>query len=373
MYQKFNVNGPIKNYLADPVQDCIAGNFFNGHDNPLRYDIGRCSTFMGQRCSRQWDGYCDIYLKERMDADFVGKAANEFLIKALDAQFCTVNKSLPGSEQTCFTKCEEMDPLAPDSAMICQTEGNFVYRNTDKMYNIDTQYPSTGRLSTPSPIRIAECPKVCNLLSEDKLTDNNRVLNECLDRGIGADILVNIAENAISQGVKITNTRFNRFIHSFVLKSSNSLTPGFASLGASPMLSTVKRGMPASNPVIPSNSTIMKSDSSLFGPQMVTKDNEYESVPEEQALQVEEVPSGENSPKPRFVGMNLDQESTPPSSTIQQKKPTEYYAPSQSIVPSGVPSGSGVSKKKSSTKLLMYYICLCILILILLYVLFFTK
>jgi hypothetical protein len=286
MYQKFNVNGPIKNYLADPVQDCIAGNFFNGHDNPLRYDIGRCSTFMG--------GYCDIYLKERMDADFVGKAANDFLIKALDAQFCQVNTSLPGSSQTCFTKCEEMDPLAPDSAMICQTEGNFVYRNTDKLYNIDTQYPATGRLSTPSPIRIGECPKVCNLLTEDKLTDDNRVLNECLDRGIGADILVNIAENAISQNVKITNSRFNRFINSFVLKGSNSITPGFASLGASPMLTTVKRGMPASNPFIPPKSTIMKTDSSLFGPQIITKENEYESVQEEEALNVGS-PSNEQS------------------------------------------------------------------------------
>lgn len=370
MYQKFNVNGPIQNYLADPVQDCIAGNFFNGHDNPLRYDIGRCSTFMGQRCSKQWDGYCDLYLKERMDADFVGKAANEFLIKALDAQFCTVNKSLPGSEQTCFTKCEQMDPLAPDSAMICQTEGNFIYRNTDKLYNIDTQYPSTGRLSTPSPIRIAECPKVCNLLTEDKLTDDNRVLNECIDRGIGADILVNIAENAISQNVKITNSRFNRFIQSFVLKSSNSLTPGFASLGASPMLSTVKRNLPASNPTIPTKSTIMLGNDALFGPQMLTKDNEYESVPEEEALSVQTQPK--EQPKPRFVGMNLDKEaekqSTPtvaPTPTKDEGKKKEPYA---SV---SAPPQSKVVKK--SPKLLLLYILLCICILTLIYVFFFTK
>ncbi len=366
MYQTFkNVSGPIKNYLADPVQDCIAGNFFNGHDNPTRYDIGRCSRFMGERCSRQWDGYCDLYLREQIDADFVGKAANEFLLKALDAQFCTVDKNTVGSDKTCFTKCEQMDPLAPDSAMICQTEGNYVYRTTDKMYNIDTQYNALGRLSTPSPIRIAECPRVCNLLTEDKLTDNNRILNECLDRGIGGDILVNIATNAISNGVKITNTRFNRFIDSFVLKNSNSLKPGFSSLGASPMLSTVKKGMPASNPVIEPNTTYMQTDSSLFGPQMV-KESDYQTIPEKEAFSAE----SSSSPKPRFVGMNLDRESFYYN---DETKPETQASPSNPVASPVSPAPIEPKKQTNSTTIKLLYIALCICVVIFLYILLFTK
>jgi len=369
MYQPFkNVSGPIKNYLADPVQDCIAGNFFNGHDNPTRYDIGRCNTFMGQRCSRQWDGYCDLYLREQVDADFVGKAANEFLIKALDAQFCTVDKQTVGSEKTCFTKCEQMDPLAPDSAMICQTEGNYVYRTTDKMYNIDTQYNATGRLSTPSPIRIAECPKVCNLLTEDKLTDNNRILNECLDRGIAGDILVNIATNAISQNINITNQRFQRFINSFVLKGSNELKPGFSSLGASPMLTTVKRGMPASNPVIQPNTSYLQTDSSLFGPQMV-KESDYQTIPEKEAFSP--VSSSSSTPKPRFVGMNLDKDELFHYDTDE---PAVSQPVAQPIEKKEIDPKVTVNKpKESSGKKKLLYIILCICILLLLYVLLFTK
>lgn len=284
-YSTFQNNVPVKTYLADPVQDCISGNFFNGADNPLRYDIGRCTTFMSQRCGRQWDGYCDIYLSEQNKSDFTGKASNEFLTAALDSQFCRINNNLPGSENTCYTRCEQMDPLAPDSAMICSTDGDFIYRRSDKMYNIDTQYNALGKLSTPEPIRMAPCPKICDKFTPELLSNENRVLNECIDRGIAMDALVNIAENAIAAGVEITNERFKRFIQAFVLTKADGLKPGFSSLGASPMLTTVQRAVPAIDPFIKPNNKYMLSNSALFGPQLDTNQaKNYKNMTKEEAL-----------------------------------------------------------------------------------------
>lgn len=311
-YQKFGENKTIKNSLADPVQDCLAGNFFNGAENPLRYDIGRCNSFMGQRCANQWDGYCDLYLNDitkDQKIDYTYANVNKFLKDALDAQFCQVNNKIRGSDQTCYTRCEQMDPLAPDSAMVCQSWGDFVYRNSDKEYNIDTQFNALGKLSTATPIQIAKCPKICNLLDEEKLSDSNRVLNECLDRGIGTDILVNIVENAVSQKVKITNKRLLKFIDSFIVSGKYMLKPGYSSLGASPMLTTDERPMPAVYPTIKPNTNYLLTENANFGPQMVNADK-YNSMTEEQELS--------SLQQPRFVEMEQKE------SEVEKKESFRY-------------------------------------------------
>ena len=385
-YSTFQNNVPVKTYLADPVQDCIAGNFFNGADNPLRYNIGRCTTFMSQRCGRQWDGYCDIYLGEQNKSDFTGKASNEFLTAALDSQFCRINNDLPGSENTCYTRCEQMDPLAPDSAMICSTDGDFIYRKSDKMYNIDTQYNALGKLSTPEPIRMAACPKVCDKFTPELLSNENRVLNECIDRGIAMDALVNIAENAIAAGVQITNERFVRFIKSFVLTKADGLKPGFSSLGASPMLTTVQRAVPAIDPVIKKNDKYMLSNSTLFGPQLDSSNaNKFKTMTKEEALNPKVINKAfafgakqVQVPPPRFVEMEIsddDEEDSydmmkKPVLNMTQRKPNlekEFFQ----TLPSSSSSQSVTNKWTTQTYL--YIALIFIFIFILCYVLFYMK
>ncbi len=395
-YSTFQNNVPVKTYLADPVQDCIAGNFFNGADNPLRYDIGRCTTFMSQRCGRQWDGYCDIYLNEQKKSDFTGKASNEFLTAALDSQFCRINNNLPGSENTCYTRCEQMDPLAPDSAMICSTDGDFIYRRSDKMYNIDTQYNVLGKLSTPEPIRMAACPKICDKFTPELLSNNNRVLNECIDRGIAMDALVNIAENAIAAGVEITNERFIRFIKSFVLTKADGLKPGYSSIGASPMLTTVQRAVPAIDPVIKKNDKYMLSNSALFGPQLdVANANKYKTMTKEEALNPKvineafrfnttELPVELPDELPRLVKMekcdNYDYstETKVPSSNLnmtQRFKSMEPFRndPIQPIQPIQQTSTTSTTSNKWTIQTWIYITLIFIFIFILCYVIFYMK
>ena len=386
-YSTFQNNVPVKTYLADPVQDCIAGNFFNGADNPLRYDIGRCTTFMSQRCGRQWDGYCDIYLSEQNKSDFTRKASNEFLTAALDSQFCRINNDLPGSENTCYTRCEQMDPLAPDSAMICSTDGDFIYRRSDKMYNIDTQYNALGKLSTPEPIRMAACPKICDKFTPELLSNENRVLNECIDRGIAMNALVNIAENAIAAGVEITNERFLRFIKSFVLTKADGLKPGYSSIGASPMLTTVQRAVPAIDPYIKPNNKYMLSNTALFGPQLdVANASKFKTMTKEDALNPKVINNDiqfgtKQVPPPRFVEMdNSDNkdDTTKPILNMTQRKPLinkEFFQElpsSASMVSAPVKSSESVTNKWT-TQTYIYIALIFIFIFILCYVLFYMK
>ena len=371
-YSTFKPNMPIQNYLADPVQDCIPGNFFNGADNPLRYDIGRCDAFMSQRCARNWDGYCDIYLRQQKHKDKTGKASNKFLTEALNSQFCRVDKDLPGSENTCYTRCEQMDPLAPDSAQVCRNDGDYIYRKSTITQNIDTQFNSTGRLSTPSGISIAACPMVCDKFSEELLSDSNRVLNECLDRGIAADVLVNIAENAISSGVKITNSRFLRFINSFVLNKADSLKPGFSSLGASPMLTTVQRALPAVDPYLPKNNRYMVDNTSLFGPQLSdnkVKKEKFEfddsnSPPKFTAINPEEMPgfpSLDSETEERIRKAKRDSYSN--KTNNKTVSIPEFYRYADADV------DSEKSDKKSNT--ILYTIFIIILLFLLTYIIFY--
>ena len=393
-YSTFQNNVPVKTYLADPVQDCIAGNFFNGADNPLRYDIGRCTTFMSQRCGRQWDGYCDIYLKEQKDSNFTGKDSNKFLTEALNSQFCRINNNLPGSENTCYTRCEQMDPLAPDSAMICSTDGDFVYRRSDKMYNIDTQYNALGKLSTPEPIRMAACPKICDKFTPELLSNNNRVLNECIDRGIAMDALVNIAENAIAAGVEITNERFIRFIKSFVLTKADGLKPGYSSIGASPMLTTVQRALPAIDPYIQQNNKYMLSNSALFGPQLdVANAAKYKTMSKEDALNPKVINEAfafgtKQVPPPRFVEMVISDNKDDiekPVLNMTQRKPIlnmTQRMPSMKVpenkeffedLPSTASTASSSVTNKWTTQTYIYIALIFIFIFILFYLFFYMK
>jgi hypothetical protein len=367
-YSTFKPNMPIQNYLADPVQDCIPGNFFNGADNPLRYDIGRCDAFMSQRCARNWDGYCDIYLRQQKKADHTGKASNKFLTDALNAQFCRVDTSLPGSENTCYTRCEQMDPLAPDSAQICRNDGDYIYRKSLKSQNIDTQFNSTGRLTTPSGISIAKCPMVCDKFTEENLSDNNRILNECLDRGIAADALINIAENAISANIKITNSRFLKFINSFVLTKSDSLKPGFSSLGASPMLTTVQRALPAVDPFIQKGSKYLVNNDALFGPQLndikVKKNKVKKNKVEENKVEEKFEYDTNKDSLPKFTAINPESDSENIDQTLNLNKNIKIQ-PSPEFY-----RYADIEKNESGkkTKTILYIIFIIILLFLLTYV-----
>lgn len=245
---------------ADPVLSCLASTKYNvDPSNPLRYQIGLCDSWMAQRCSRGWDKYCEVYLGDRKNEDFTGKALHKWLREALESRFCRVDENAPGSY--CFEKCDLVDPLAPGGAQVCKTMGSVVYRDSNKLYNIDTNYMWSNVLTAPSPIKFKGCKKVCDVFSLSDLTEDDRILNECLDRGVGLDIIQNLAENLVSNNVPIRNSRLKAFIDRFVInKNSDQPTPGFSSLGQAPIITNIPIATPAVNPYLPPDSIYNVSD-----------------------------------------------------------------------------------------------------------------
>jgi hypothetical protein len=213
-FEKYGGNNPITEKNADPVQCCLEGSYLNCPENPWRFEKGLCQNFMGQRCARGWDKYCDLYLDQQSTADFTGKKANDFLFEAFTAKFCRDDTSDPTNK--CYTRCEMMNPLADNSAVVCKTYGNNAYRDVKTLSAISTAYLQDAKLDSSSPISVHQCPKTCDLLSLNDFEENDRLLNEVLDRGVAQNGVMNLAENIVKQGITVKNSRLRNFISKYI-------------------------------------------------------------------------------------------------------------------------------------------------------------
>ena len=256
-YELLGKNTVINLAQADPVQCCLKGkagtnSMFTCPDNPIRRDIGFCKDFLSQRCAKNWDGYCTLFLQEQADGYVNGQKVAEFLSAALEARFCRLDTTDPNTK--CWTRCEMFNPVSPYSTMICKTQGDSVVRSNSDLYNLNTNFPWENKLDTVAPIKIQKCPKVCDTIATE-ITDDDFILNECLDRGIALETLMNIAQNIVSKGVKCTNTRMNNFIQRYII-SIGYPNPDTAKLESTNVLTTSNVRMPNVDPMLPKNKSL---------------------------------------------------------------------------------------------------------------------
>lgn len=252
-YANFGANQPGTVSQLDPVA-CAINNpvtgdptsMFTCAGNPQRTQLGLIDAYMSQRCANKWDGYCDLYLQQTLKDDYTGKHAHTFIRDTLMSMFCQNDARFPGSE--CATRCEQFDPTSSSSFSVCKTMGDVVFRSSGKLEGNKAEF---GKLSTAEPIKIGQCPKVCDLLSEDKLTEDNKALNIALDNGIAMDLVQNLVENIISAGMqdKVTNSRLKDFMNRFI--QDGSVKPGLYTLGKGPNMSARPIATPAVNPYLP--------------------------------------------------------------------------------------------------------------------------
>jgi hypothetical protein len=279
-YQKYGGSQPINIFEADPVNCAIDGpgginNMFACAGNPRRTQIGLNEAFMAQRCAANWDGYCDMYGNQQFNADFTGKKFNMFIRDTLSRMFCQNDTSIPGAQ--CVQRCEQYNPTSSSSVSVCMDQGDLVFRASDKEYALDTIYPQTGKLQTASPIRFTKCPKTCNVLNADHLTDKNIALNIALQRGIAMDLIENLVQNIVSLRMqdKVENQMLKQFMKQYVM--DGTVKPGFSSLGISPLVSSRQVALPAVIDVIPPNTILAV--------------NENKGIEGNQMIQVSDVPA----------------------------------------------------------------------------------
>ncbi len=231
---------------ADPVHCCLEGSYLNCPENPMKGDKSMCINFMAQRCARNWDSMCDMYLVQQDEKNISGKYSNQFLTKVAESKYCRDDTSNPNAH--CITSCELVNPTSPDGAITCKSVGETIYRDKNQFYNISTNFSQNQGLDTTAGLKVAGCPKVCDVFSLSALDNNDRVLNECLDRGACQNILMNLSQKATQNNIPITNTRLQNFINYYILNNPSSQLSQAASIGGNaPTITTQQMTIPGPN------------------------------------------------------------------------------------------------------------------------------
>ena len=277
-YDKAGYGQPINASEADPVQCAIDGpnginKLFACSRNATQVPIGFNLAFMGGRCGKtvdSWDGYCDMYAQQEGKADETGKKFTEFIRECLLRMVCQTDTSIPGSQ--CIQRCEMYNPMSSNSAVVCQTMGDVVFRagGEDAVTAQSTGFPQSGRLQTTEPVRFTSCSKICNVLSAELLSDKNIPLNIALDKGIAMDLIQNLVENIVSSRKQalVTNGRLLDFMNKYVM--DGTVKPGFSSLGAGPYVSSRALSVPAVSVSIPPRQPLIANENrAIVGPSMM--------------------------------------------------------------------------------------------------------
>jgi len=286
-YQKVDVGIPIDIKQSDPVHCCLEGSFLNCPENSTRFEKGACTAFMAQRCARNWDNVCDLYLEQQQSADFTSKRANEFLTEAFTFKYCRDDTSDPNNK--CYTRCEKFNPNSANSAIICKTYGNNAYRDINTVSAISTDFFQDAKLKTTSPIKVHSCKKTCDVLSLSSFENDDRLLNEVLDRGIVIPGLMNLSENIINNSVPVNNKRLQQFISTYIVNREDLTQPNPLSvqLGSANVIANYKTNTP-----VPTNNNAFDND------------NTFSSV----GLNIAPAQRIETIPKARIVQPSLPQQ-----------------------------------------------------------------
>ena len=256
-YNLANQNLTIED--SDPVNCCLDGSYLNCTDNPWKNKHTICPDYMAQRCARNFDNVCDIYLTQLDSKDINATSSAEFIKKVAEAKYCRLDTSDP--EAQCVTYCEQVNPNAPPgSATYCSTVGAKVFRDSNELYAISTDFAQTAKLDSTAPLKSGKCPLTCDILNLNDFSNDDRVLNECLTRGTCQEVMMDLSQNIVKNNIQITNDKLKEFINQYIVTNKqNQLSQANQLGGAGPQITNVKTTVPGPsvnlqdlNPVPPS-------------------------------------------------------------------------------------------------------------------------
>jgi len=231
-YSTFGVANPLTQGDIDPVEQCIPGkNWFTKTGIPgSRMEESACVKFMAQRCSVNWDQYCQAYLTEsNTDSGGFLHVNKEFLAESAKKKYCRLASGASGVH--CATKCEAFLPEQQSSVNICENVGTQNWLDTKNEYDLGGNFPQSARLNPISPLYLGHCPETCdasNLKDPNALGPNDQVLNNCIKYGTCEQILMDLAYNLVKIGKEgsVTNPAFKTIID--LAKLDRPLNPNVA-------------------------------------------------------------------------------------------------------------------------------------------------
>ncbi len=192
-------------YSKDPVDCCL--DLFYENPNYTEFRKESCPDFMAKRCSRTWDSKCDMYLVKLDDK----REGNSFIREVASKRYCRDSNNNKNS--SCVTSCENDN---------CSLVKDDIYKNPIKLYDVSKKFSSL-KDNNISPLKAGECKKVCDILNLSSFNDDDRVLNECLDRGSCSDIMMNLSENIVSNNIPYNNRRLKKFINGYIAEETTNI------------------------------------------------------------------------------------------------------------------------------------------------------
>lgn len=180
---------------VDPVSYCVGDTLFNGAGN---MPVGVCDKYMSQRCSSNWDNYCDAYLYQSQgpDSNYVNK---KFLNETAKHKYCRVDTSQPGVQ--CALQCESFDPRIQTSAKICEWIGTQNWLDTKDGTDLTGNFYHHIPLS---PVYMDRCPMTCDA-KDITIKPNDPVVDKCIENGSCGQILMDLAYYLTKQGKTVDN------------------------------------------------------------------------------------------------------------------------------------------------------------------------
>ena len=186
---------PFKNFKQDdPVDACMPDRFL---DAPWNYNLGNCKQFMAQRCAKNWDNKCQLYVNNIDDVTVL----KQFLESLANHRFCNLNDN-----SKCGLICEPFDPIAQVSPNVCNTMG--VDSMVDISQSLDTGLYNPVKLS---PVYMGGCMKNCDKIQPSDITNDDYSINYCLQFGFCGETLNNICKVANDKGQSVQNNLLKQY------------------------------------------------------------------------------------------------------------------------------------------------------------------
>lgn len=202
-------------------EDCCIKNI---HDSGFK--LQKCPQYMAQRCSRTWDDKCDIYLLQLDDK----RDGDEFINLVASKKYCRTTKE----NESCVETYKDGVYFQEDETS---------YTDPQKLLSVSNNFENLKDFvvegkSEITPLKAGKCGKKCDILNLANFGNDDRVLNECLDRGSCQEVMMNLAENLTINNIDVKNERMKKFIKGYIATDPSDIQTRVLVGGKGPQVTT---------------------------------------------------------------------------------------------------------------------------------------
>ena len=190
------------------------------------FKLEKCPDHMAQKCARNWDEKCDIYLLQLDDK----RDGNDFINKVASKKYCRGTKE----NESCVDSYKNGTYVQEDETSY--TDPQKLLSVSDNFGNL-RDFVVEGKAEI-TPLKAGKCGKKCDILNLANFGNDDRVLNECLDRGSCQEVMMNLAENLTINNIDIKNERMKKFIKGYIATNPADIQTRVLVGGKGPQITT---------------------------------------------------------------------------------------------------------------------------------------